>query len=238
MVFFSAYLSANQCSVSPIRGDRCTVGLHKRSSFCSISFPELNLFKISKTTIKGIKKMHILDTSPTFLLALSATVLSIPAHVEADHYQLSSHSITKILSIVSNDTSVANYISDIYGPDNPQVEPIDEAVIDWWYFDVVSDDLHTSADAFFYATPILVGDGEHTLFVSFSARFPDGTSFNANVTAESATVVTDGNGSAGFFEGTGFEWSSTPDLSHYVVKIDSPELGIKGTISMKSVSNC
>jgi hypothetical protein len=214
------------------------VGLHKRSSFCSISFPELNLFKISKTTIKGIKKMRILDTSPTFLLALSATVLSIPAHVEADHYQLSSHSITKIPSIVSNDTSVANYISNIYGPDIPQVKPIDEAVIDWWYFDVVSDDLHTSADAFFYATPILVGDGEHTLFVSFSARFANGTSFNANVTAESATVVMDGNGSAGFFEGTGFEWSSTLDLSHYVVKIGSPELGIEGTISMKSVSNC
>lgn len=181
--------------------------------------------------------MRILNTNVTFLLALSVPVLSSPAQVVADHSHLSSHSTTKIPSIVSNDTSAAQYISRFYGPDKPQVTPIDEATIDWWYFDVVSDDLKTSADIFFYATPILVGDGVYTLFVSFSARLPDGTSFNANITADSATIVTDGDGSSGFFEGTGFEWSSTPDLSQYVVDIDLPELGIKGTISMKSVNN-
>ncbi|KIM96949.1 hypothetical protein OIDMADRAFT_44425 [Oidiodendron maius Zn] len=146
------------------------------------------------------------------------------------------HSVSIIPSAISNDTSIVQYVSDIYGPDAPKVKPIDEPAFSWWYFDVVSDNLESSIDVFFYTTPAVAGDGVHALSVSLSAHFANGTAFNVEALADGATVVTDGGGSSGHFDGTGFRWTSTPDMSLYLVEIDSPALGVNGTISLESVA--
>lgn len=50
-----------------------------------------------------------------------------------------------------------------------------------------------------------------------------------------ATVVTNGNGASGDWKGTGFSFEGTSDLSSYTVTIDSPLLGVKGTLVLDSV---
>jgi hypothetical protein len=36
--------------------------------------------------------------------------------------------------------------------------------------------------------------------------------------------------------GTGANWTGAPDLSWYIVTLDSPEMGISGKVTFKSVS--
>lgn len=47
-------------------------------------------------------------------------------------------------------------------------------------------------------------------------------------------MTTVDEGSQGEFKGTGASWNGTPDLSQYIVKIDSPANGIVGTFKLKS----
>ena len=48
----------------------------------------------------------------------------------------------------------------------------------------------------------------------------------------------EGEGSSGLWSGTGASWEGAADLSRYVVSLDAPALGIKGTVIFESVSLC
>jgi hypothetical protein len=71
--------------------------------------------------------------------------------------------------------------------------------------------------------------------VDVAAMFPNGTNYGATLPATSATIWTVYNGSAGIFDGTGASWRGLPDMSEYIVAIDAPSDGIKGTIRHQSV---
>lgn len=81
-----------------------------------------------------------------------------------------------------------------------------------------------------------IGDGVHTLLVSLQASFPNGTVFSSGAVAFNATVTTFDEGSSGKFASTGASWVGAPDLSLYTVILNSPQMGIYGTIVLKSVS--
>ena len=72
------------------------------------------------------------------------------------------------------------------------------------------------------------------------SQFDDGTLLFLPIndlpsTAGEATIVTDKNGSSGSWESTGFQWTSTSDMSQYTVAIDAPLLGISGSLVLNSV---
>lgn len=140
-----------------------------------------------------------------------------------------------ISSTVFSGNTSAVYSSDPYGPDAIKLTRPNETVNAWWYFDVVSENLKGLIDIFFYLTPAFT-NFTSAVSVSLSTHFPNGTAFNVEMSADSDVVITEDNGSSGNFLGTGFEWTGAPDTSSYVVKIDSPTLGVNGNIHFAAMS--
>ncbi|KAJ7066198.1 hypothetical protein C8F01DRAFT_1122585 [Mycena amicta] len=125
--------------------------------------------------------------------------------------------------------------------DAPKVAPITNSSYDWWYFDVASTDpadRSTVVVTFFTSTrsafPLLHASDTVTP-VYIWGTYPNGTRWDGVANGTSATVVVDGDASSGNWIGTGFSWSA-PSASVYLITIDSPELGIKGTISFRSIA--
>ena len=136
--------------------------------------------------------------------------------------------------------SIAKFVSSEYGLDGPQLSSVNSSVFDWWYFDVVSTDLKSSLVVIFYtalpsAFPLLSPSDDVTL-VGLRFGFPNGTVAKVNINASEAVVTTVEDGSSGCFEGTGASWTGAPDLSSYLVTIDSPANGIVGTFFLESVA--
>lgn len=66
------------------------------------------------------------------------------------------------------------------------------------------------------------------------SSFPNGTIDSRYLNASEAIVTTVGEGSQGVFKDAGASWNGAPDLSKYVVEINSPANGIVGTFQLKS----
>ena len=164
------------------------------------------------------------------LALISIASLGLPA--AADPFTFRSQ--VNIPGSISNGTAVAQFTSDFLGPDALKISPITEAVTGWWHFDAVDENLEGTVDVFFYYTPSLAVNAS-TVSISLSVHFANGTGFDADAVAESAVITTDGNVSCGEFEGTGVGWTGTRDKEQYEVKINSPELGVTGTILIESV---
>ncbi|KFY13988.1 hypothetical protein V491_06190 [Pseudogymnoascus sp. VKM F-3775] len=146
-------------------------------------------------------------------------------------------------NVIKTGPSTAQYISGESGLDGPKMAPgINATTFDWWYFDAVANDgsaavvmvFYLSTDFGFPFVPPL-----STLSVDIFATFDDGSLVflplnNLPYKAGQATVVTDGDGASGNWQGTGFSFEGSPDLSTYKVTVDSPVLAIKGTLELKS----
>ena len=150
-----------------------------------------------------------------------------------------------VSNIIQPGNSIAQFRSGTSGLDGPKMSPeINATSFDWWYFDAVSANNSCAVVIVFYMTtdvgfPFVLPLS--SLSVDIFATFEDGTLVYLPVndpllSAGTATVVTDGDGSSGVWEGTGFEWKGTADMSQYVVTIDYPLLDISGTLVLNSVS--
>ncbi|KIM92701.1 hypothetical protein OIDMADRAFT_139186 [Oidiodendron maius Zn] len=152
----------------------------------------------------------------------------------------SNQAIAFIPAAVQNGPSQGQFISSGGGLDAPKVKPINGSAYDWWYFDAVSDDAKSSIVVVFYTASSAGVPAESfpsTInSVSINAEFPNGTSFAVSIPAGNATIVTVGDGTTGSFEGTGCGWTSTPDVTQYLLYVDAPSFGIKGTIELHSVA--
>ncbi|KAJ7612769.1 hypothetical protein FB45DRAFT_939744 [Roridomyces roridus] len=146
-----------------------------------------------------------------------------------------------IPSALQNGTSVAQFTASSSGLDGLMVEPINGSAFDWWYFDVVSTDpsMLASVVVTFFASsqpafPLL--DPADTITVArIWVSYPNGTLWEATANGEQgATVTTDGDSSCGDWHGTGFSWTSNPYTREYVINIDAPAAGVKGTITFPS----
>lgn len=104
--------------------------------------------------------------------------------------------------------SDGDFISSAEGFDAPKVRPINNMAYDWWYFDVVSEDLKSNTGITFLSAPHsgFVSSGrpsDDILFVSMSlstAEFPD---YGWVANATESTVVSQGQGAAGDWTGSG-----------------------------------
>jgi hypothetical protein len=139
--------------------------------------------------------------------------------------------------------SIAQFTSGCEGLDGPKVNSLNGTSYDWWYFDAVSSTTNASIVLVFYIStnggfPFLQpGSG---LSLNIFATFENGTSEfyavnNAAGTAGEAVIVIDGQGSAGYWNSTGAQWVGSPLLTDYVITVDSPALGIQGTLTLQSV---
>lgn len=77
--------------------------------------------------------------------------------------------------------------------------------------------------------------------VTINGTFANGTSFSlATAAPGGATVTNDENGIVAAWEGSGFSFTGTnlhKPNAEYHAKIDNPELGIRGSIVLRAVSN-
>lgn len=149
--------------------------------------------------------------------------------------------VDTIPATASNHISEVEFVAKENGLDAPHVTPINASTYDWWYFDVVSEDQGYNVVVTFFAAPgsAFAFSGapatditEAYLFVST----PENPMYiDESIPATKALVVSVGNGASGIWEGSGFAFAGTPDMSEYEVTINSPQIGVKGTIIMKSV---
>lgn len=108
--------------------------------------------------------------------------------------------------------SVAQFVSGSAGFDGPKVTPNNRTSYDWWYFDAVSAENNCSiAIVFYIATntsfPFLLPGS--ALSIDFFATFENGTTVVFPIISQpsgEAIVVTDGNGSTGYWNSTGAQW--------------------------------
>jgi hypothetical protein len=164
---------------------------------------------------------------------LTQTVLTLAAYTLADFPKFRSQ--INIPGNVSNDNAVAQFTSDFFGPDALKISPITPTVNGWWYFDAVDENLEGEVDVFLYYSPGLALNLS-TVSVSIAAHFANGTAFDATAIAESAVITTDEYGSSGEFTGTGVSWTGAPCNKLYEIRLNSPELGVSGCITLEAVS--
>ncbi|KFZ18025.1 hypothetical protein V501_01412 [Pseudogymnoascus sp. VKM F-4519 (FW-2642)] len=153
-------------------------------------------------------------------------------------------SVTNVYpNVIQTGPSNALYVSGASGLDGPKMSPgINATTFDWWYFDAVSTNGNAAVVMVFYLSTDLgfpFVPPLSALSVDIFATFDDGSLVflplnNLPYTAGQATVVTDGDGASGNWQGTGFSFEGSPDLSTYKVTVDSPVLAIKGTLELTS----
>lgn len=149
-------------------------------------------------------------------------------------------SIDLIPATTSTGPSTVQLSSLSSGFDAPKVHALNSTAFDWWYFDVVSATADSSVVIVVYTAASSglwpgVQDVGSAVYASISLSFPNGTQLSTGVVGTELVVVTDGDGSSGTLKGTGLSWLGAPDMSHYELIVDTPDVGITGTISFKSV---
>lgn len=150
-------------------------------------------------------------------------------------------SITKVIPSAPAAAAVDAYFTSTYfGLDGPKLSAVNDTTFDWWYFDAVSADLTSSLVIVFYAAlpdsfPFLPPSTDVTT-VGIYAQFPNGTISSTYLDASEAIVTTIGQGSSGYFAGTGASWLGAADDSWYNVQIVSPSTGVYGYFNLLSTA--
>jgi hypothetical protein len=123
--------------------------------------------------------------------------------------------------------------------DGPKIDIVNDTSFDWWYFDAVSSDgTYQLTVNFFTTLATTLGFATSfgtTNFVLFTAMYPNGTEYQQFGFAGPVTISDGLFGIKGYWSGTGFTFQGTADLSYYKILIDSPALGIKGSMTFNSV---
>ena len=175
----------------------------------------------------------ILFTSLLQLLAVATSQSTPPQNIPV--------TIDVIPAIVADGPSTVQFVSTGSNFDAPKVRPLNGSTFDWWYFDVVSDDLDYSLVVVFFAStpnglwPGVASNMGSAVYASAVVTLPDGSSLGGGALGEDLTVVTVGDGSSGALNGTGWGWVGLPDMSRYEIIIDDAEGGVQGTVSFQAV---
>ena len=144
---------------------------------------------------------------------------------------------------VKTGSSIAQFTSGLAELDGPKVNALNRTSYDWWYFDAVSSTTNASIVLVFYIATdmgfpfLLPGSG---LSFNIFATFENGTSIyypvnNAAGTSGEAIIVTNVQGSAGYWASTGAQWVGSPFLTNYVISVESSSIGVYGELTLASV---
>ncbi|KAK9453370.1 hypothetical protein V1511DRAFT_505523 [Dipodascopsis uninucleata] len=125
------------------------------------------------------------------------------------------------------------------GADAPHVVPINQTTYDWWYFDVVSPDAKSGVTFIFMAASEIGFPFSLNVIDSLSAFVfvtVNGSTTIGTLLSTGANITSAGNGSSGYWKGTGLSWTGKPDVSRYVVSVDNSLLSLSGTVTFDSVA--
>jgi hypothetical protein len=184
------------------------------------------------SSFSSLRKMKFLFMQ---WLLLACTVAGINPNVRGTERHFSRKIIP---STVFNGSVDANTVSTESNLDGPQLSAVNSTSYEWWYFDAVSPDLESAITIVFY-TALSSGFGllppsSDVAVISMDFLFPNGTSRSIDLAATEAVITTIDQGSSAVYKGAGAQWQGAPDLSSYIVSIDSPKSGVVGTFKLKS----
>ncbi|KZT50782.1 hypothetical protein CALCODRAFT_477969 [Calocera cornea HHB12733] len=135
-----------------------------------------------------------------------------------------------------NGSSTAQYTVD--GPfDRPKLDFFNQTSYQWWYIDAVSSDVKQSA-VFVFAINSIGASGDPASpfnVVEVNVAFEDGTLGAAAVPAGNVVIATVGDGASGIFNGTGYSWYESSDLSTFYIDINDPVNNITGSLKLSSI---
>ncbi|KIY73949.1 hypothetical protein CYLTODRAFT_485083 [Cylindrobasidium torrendii FP15055 ss-10] len=152
---------------------------------------------------------------------------------------LAASSSVNIPGTVSSGDSTALWTSLADSFDGPKISAVTSSSFDWWYFDAVSDDGQSSVVVTFFtstssAFPFLVAIPNVTPVYVWTM---EGTDSNVwLLQADSASVVTVGDGASGAWTGSGASFEGNADMSTYSITLDAADNGISGTISLSATA--
>ncbi|KAB8251375.1 hypothetical protein F9C07_2281331 [Aspergillus flavus] len=115
--------------------------------------------------------------------------------------------------------------------------PANSTSFDFWYFDAFSRNTSAAINIVFFNTGDFAAN-PHPLTVQISGTFDNGTQFSGEALAsEGAFITNDESGITGNWLGSGASFYGTnlekPNVE-YVVKLNSPSIGVRGTFKLKS----
>jgi len=140
-----------------------------------------------------------------------------------------------------NGTSTVQFqVESLEGFDGPKIDFYNATSSQWWYFDVVSNDLSQSVVITFMGnSPGALDSPPGYLpfnFIEVNIQTADGTQYAFEAGAESITITTVGEGSTGVLNGAGYSWSEPADLSTLTITIDDTVNNLSGTIDFATLA--
>ena len=146
-----------------------------------------------------------------------------------------------IPNVPSQHSVTAQWISSAHTLDNPKLSAVNETSGEWWYFDVASAGKANLVIVVLFHNqhhfPFARSDSEYQSGIESQGRLRTARSSERAFLRPMLLPQVWGDGTSGVWEGTGVSWAGTPDMSGYIVTINNPEYGVKGSLTLKSVSS-
>jgi hypothetical protein len=145
--------------------------------------------------------------------------------------------------IIEDGPSSAQFTYPGYGLDGPRVDHVNSTVFDWWYFDMISDnvaegDLSSVVAVFHDGTSggfQTLLDSPNKIPMTLGGTFPNGTIWRTYSFVSEAVVVADETHSQGSWGDIG-HWAGDVETGHWAASLDLLEThGVRGTFRLKQV---
>lgn len=139
-------------------------------------------------------------------------------------------------SVPANGTSTVQFAAKTFDFDGPKTDIFNASTFQWWYFDVVSDDLKESIVLVFFTNgPGATGAAQLPFNIAeANIQLANGTLVGVGAAATALEINTIIEGSSGVMNGSGYSWAGLPDLTYYSIAIDDKLNGLSGTIEIFS----
>ncbi|KXL51403.1 hypothetical protein M433DRAFT_148870 [Acidomyces richmondensis BFW] len=185
--------------------------------------------------------MRISLLPPLLLAPAVAAAFEWISFGERQEQPLSAPSVNHVSPFVSKGPSTVEMSFTGTALDGPKVRPVNATTFEWWYFDAVSSrvsvgDLSSVVVAFFTASTNgfegLSNDAT-ILQTSLSGTYSNGTPFSYSGFPNDAVIFTKGNSSDGRWGGIS-SWSSSSDMTRWMIEFADPGLNVSGYLSISS----
>ncbi|KAL5360048.1 hypothetical protein BJX96DRAFT_184297 [Aspergillus floccosus] len=128
-----------------------------------------------------------------------------------------------------NGTSSADTVVGQRAFDGPHITVANGSTFDGFYYDAFSDDSNAAV-----IVALSMGHFENAHGVLLTILWPNGSTYENSVPVGDLEVQTVGDGSQGYVEDGAMSWFGAPDLSAYRLTLNLPEIGVSGSITMRS----
>ncbi|KZO94778.1 hypothetical protein CALVIDRAFT_565513 [Calocera viscosa TUFC12733] len=124
--------------------------------------------------------------------------------------------------------------------DGPKMNFFNTNSAQWWYFDVVSNDLTESIVITFLgnapgATETPASEVPFN-FIEVNLQLSNGSLAALLVPSQSIIMTTIGDGSSAVFNGSGYSWTGTPNVTVYTINIDDTVNDLSGSITFNTAA--